>query len=57
VVEAVLPVDRIVGVAVDVPDVGDTIFLKVGVHALADADQAVLPPAREKEQLPTDFDS
>ena len=37
--------------AVDVPDVRDVLLLEIGVHALADADQAVLVAAGEPEQL------
>src|SRR5204863_9716989 len=41
VVQRVLPVLGVVGVAVDVPGVRDAVLLQVRVDALADADQAV----------------
>ena len=42
---------RIVGIAVDVPDMRDVVVPQVGVNALADPYQAVLLPTGEPEQL------
>src|SRR3954470_19548941 len=50
IIEVVPPLGRVVAVAVDVPDVRDTLLLEVGVHALADAEQAVLVAAGDPEQ-------
>src|SRR4051794_26238177 len=41
-IQVVLPLGRVVRVAVHVPDMRDALRFQVGVHALADADQAVL---------------
>ncbi len=45
VIEVVAPVGGVVAVAVHVPDVRHAVFLEIGMHALADPNQAILVPA------------
>jgi hypothetical protein len=40
-----------VAVGIDVPDVGNLVFVQVGVEGLAEADEAVLVAAGEVEEL------
>jgi hypothetical protein len=50
-IQVVLPLRRVVRVAVNMPDVGNVVLLQVSMHALADADQAIPLPASEPQQL------
>lgn len=45
IIEALLPMLKVVGVIINVPDVRDVLLLQVGVDALADANQAILVAA------------
>ena len=50
-IEAASPFRGVVGVAVDVPDVGDVVCLEPCVNAPGDADEAVLVAAGKPEEL------
>ena len=50
-IEVVPPLGRVVRVAIDMPDVRNVLALEIGMHALADADQAVPLAAGDPEQF------
>src|SRR5689334_12075865 len=51
VVEALLPMAKVVRMVVNVPDVRDVLLLEVGVDSLADANEAILVTTGKIEEL------
>src|ERR1700693_5069129 len=50
-IQDVPPLRRVVRVAVHMPDVRDILLLQIGMHALADTEQAILVAAGDPEQF------
>jgi hypothetical protein len=50
-IEGLVPVLEVVRMFIHVPDVRDVFLLQLGVDSLADANQAVLIAARDKEEF------
>jgi hypothetical protein len=50
-VQIVLPFGGVMSIAVDMPDMGNPLFLEVSVQSLADTDKAVFVAARQPKQF------